>query len=105
MKIIVSHNRPREEVKQTISRSLDDVFKGAVALPVKLADEQRTWQGDTLVFSFVAKMGLISTPISGTLAVTDRDLTLEANLGFLERLIPAAKVSEVVATRFKGLLK
>jgi hypothetical protein len=105
LKITVSHERTREEVKQTINRSLDDVFKGVVSLPVKLARERRAWHGDTLVFSFVAKMGLLSTPISGTLEVTDHELTLEADLGFIERLVPAAKVRQAVASHCKALLK
>ena len=105
MKITVSHERSIEEVKEAINRSLDDVFTGASALPVKIAQERRSWQGDTLVFSFVAKMGFMSTPISGTVLVTDHDLTIDANLGLLERLIPAAQAQQAVSSRVKALLK
>lgn len=50
-------------------------------------------------------MGLMSTPVSGSLQVTDHDLTIDVNLGILERLIPADKARQVVCTRLKGLLK
>jgi hypothetical protein len=50
-------------------------------------------------------MGLMSTPITGTVHVTDRELTIDVNLGILERLISADKAREVLTTRLKGLLK
>jgi len=105
VKITVSHERTIDQVKQAINRSLDDAFTGSVPLPVKLTNERRAWQGNTLVFSLVAKAGFMSTPISGTVLVTDHDLIIDANLGFLERLIPAAKTHEVVTSRVKALLK
>jgi hypothetical protein len=50
-------------------------------------------------------MGLMSTPIFGTVLVTDHDLTIDVNLGLLERLIPADKARQVLSSRLKGLLK
>jgi hypothetical protein len=105
VKISISHERSIEEVKQAINRSLDDVFIGGSALPVKVAKERRAWQGDTLVFSLVAKIGFMSTPISGTVQVTNHDVTIDANLGLLERLIPATQAQQAVSSRVKALLK
>jgi hypothetical protein len=108
VKITISHGSSKEEVKQAVSRSLDDIFTTSVPLPVKLVEEQRSWSADTLTFSLIAKMGpmgLMSTPITGTVLVTDRELTIDVNLGLLERLIPADKAREVLTTRIKGLLK
>jgi hypothetical protein len=53
----------------------------------------------------VAKMGLMSTPIKGTIDVTDRDVTIDVDLGIMEKLIPAAKVRDAIGNRVKGLLK
>lgn len=108
MKITVSHDSSKEEVKQAVNRSLDDIFTSSVPLPVKLVQQQRSWSADTLTFSLIAKMGpmsLMSTPITGTVVVSDRELTIDVNLGLLERLIPADKARQVVRTRLKGLLK
>jgi Putative polyhydroxyalkanoic acid system protein (PHA_gran_rgn) len=105
VKITVSHERTKEEAKQAVNRSLDDVFKSIVNLPVELLQEQRIWEGDTLKFSLVAKMGLTSTPIRSTIDVTDRDVTVDVELGVLERLIPAAKVRDAIGNRVKGLLR
>jgi hypothetical protein len=105
LRITVSHDRPIEELKTAVDRSLDDVFRGIVLLPVQLREQQKTWEGNRLVFSLVAKMGLMSTPIKGTIDVTERDITIDVDLGIWERLVPAAKVREAVTNRVRGLLK
>lgn len=105
VKITVSHGSSKEEVRQAVNRSLDDIFASSVPLPVKLVQQQRSWSGDTLSFSLIAKMGLMSTPITGWVHVTDREVTIDVDLGILERLIPADKARQVLTTRLKGLLK
>ena len=105
MRITVSHDRPKEELKRAVDRSLDDLFRGIVVLPVQLLEQRKNWEGDRLAFSFVAKMALVSTPIKGVVDISDRDITIEVDLGVWERLIPAAKVREAVTQRIRGLLK
>jgi hypothetical protein len=105
MRITVPHNKSREDVIQTIDRSLNDLFRQSGTLPVRLVEHQRSWQGSTLTFSLVAKMGIVSTPIKGTVEVTDRDMTIDVDLGMLERVISAEKAHDLVASRVRGLLK
>lgn len=108
MKITVAHDSSKDEVKQAVNRSLDDLFTNSVPSPVKLLQQQRSWNADTLTFSLIAKMGpmgMVSTPITGTVHVSDRDLIIDVNLGILERLIPADKARQAISTRLKGLLK
>jgi hypothetical protein len=105
MRVTISHNRPKEEVIRSVDRSFNDLFQGIGVLPVQLVQQQRSWQGSTLTFALNAKMGLISTPIKGTVEVTDRDLTIDVDLGILERMIPAKKAQEVITDHVRGLLK
>ena len=105
MRVTISHNRPKEEVIRTVERSFDDLFKGVGVLPVQLVQEHRSWQGSTLTFAMTAKIGFMSTPIKGTIDVTDRDLTIDVDLGILERMIPAKKAQEMITDRVRGLLK
>ena len=105
MRISVSHNRTKEEVVQSIDRSWDDLFKEAGALPVKLTVEQRSWQGSTMTFALTAKMGIISTPIKGTVEVTDRDIIVDADLGMLGRFVNEKTAQQLLGSRIKGLLK
>jgi len=103
MRITVSHHRSKEEVIRTIDRSFDDLLQ-SVGLPVGLTLQQKSWQGSTLTFALTAKMGLLSTPVKGIVEVTDRDLTIDADLGILERLMPAKKAQEIVTSQIRGLL-
>src|SRR3977135_2988991 len=96
MRITVSHNRSKEEVVQSVAKSFNDLFQGICGIPVKLVQEHKSWQGSTLTFALTAKMGLLSTPIKGTIEVTDRDITIDADLGILERMIPVKTAHDIV---------
>ena len=105
MRITISHNRSKEEVIRNVDRSFNDLFQGIGAIPVRLVQEHKNWQGSTLSFALTAKMGLLSTPIKGTIEVSDHDLTIDADLGILERMIPAKKAQEMLTDHVRGLLK
>lgn len=105
MRITISHDRPKAEIIENVDRSFNELFKGAEGLPVRITVQQRTWQGSTLTFALTAKWGLLSTPIRGTVQVTDHDVTVDADLGLLNRLVPEKTVRDVIGTRIKGLLK
>ncbi len=103
MRITVAHNKSKDQIIKAVDRSFDDLFKGTPMIPVQVTNEKRQWQGSTLVFSFNATMGLLSAPIKGTVDVTDRDLTIDADLGLLERLLGGG-MTKAVEGRVKGLL-
>jgi hypothetical protein len=105
MRITISHDLTKAEVVEAIDRSFNDVFQAAAGLPVRLVMQKRSWQGSVLSFALTAKMGLISTPIVGTVEVTDHDLTIDVDLGLLNRLVSEKTAREVIGSRIKGLLK
>ena len=104
MRITVSHTKPKEVVIRSVDRSFDDLFRGVGSVPIRFVEERRNWQGSTLSFLISAKMGFVSTPIKGTIEVTDTDITIDADLGLLERLIPAAQARASVASRIRALI-
>ena len=104
MRITVSHNKTKQEVIRSVDRSFDDLFQGVSTVPIRFVEERRNWQGSTLSFWISAKMGLVSTPIKGTIEVTDTDITIDADLGLLERLIPASMARASLTNRIRGLL-
>ena len=105
MRITVSHNKPKQEVIRAVDRSFNDLFRSIPMIPLQLVNERREWNGSTLTFSFDAKMGPVSTPIKGFVAVTDTDITIDADLGLLERLLPAKQTQTALEGRVRGLLK
>jgi len=105
MRITISHNRSKAEIIESVDRSFNEMVQGVEGLPVRLVVQQKSWQGPTLSFSLTAKLGLLSTPIKGTVEVTDQDLTLDADLGVLNRLVSENAARKVIGNRIKGLLK
>ena len=104
MRITVAHNRTKAAAIESVDRSFNEMFQEAAGLPVRLAVKQKSWLGSTLSFQLTAKMGLFSTPIKGTVEVTDRELIVDADLGLLNRLLPEKTIQEVIGNRMKGLL-
>ncbi|MBS1803981.1 MAG: polyhydroxyalkanoic acid system family protein [Acidobacteria bacterium] len=104
MRVTVSHNRPKEEIVRSLDRSFDDLFKGFAAAPIQIANETRKWTGSRMDFSFNAKMGIVSSPIRGFIDITDKDVTIDADLGWLERLFPAKQAQAALEGKIKGLL-
>jgi hypothetical protein len=72
-------------------------------LSVRLVVKQKSWQGPILSFTLAAKMGLLSTPIKGTVEVTERDFIVDADLGILKNILPEKAVREVFTNRLKEL--
>jgi hypothetical protein len=105
MRVTVSHNQPKEEVIRAIDGSFDDLFRGIGIVPLRITNEKRSWSGTTLTFSFDARMGLIAAPIAGMVEVTERDVTITVDFGWLERLIPAKQAGPALQSRIRGLLK
>jgi hypothetical protein len=105
MRITISHNRSKAEIIESVDRSFNEMVQGVEGLPVRLAVQQKSWQGPILSFSLTAKLGLLNTPIKGTVEVTDQDLTLDADLGVLNRLVSENTAREVIGNRIRGLLK
>jgi hypothetical protein len=104
VRITVAHTKTKDEIKRIIDRSFDDFFRGFGAMPLQIVNEKRKWENDTLIFSFGAKISLVTSPITGTILVTDRDLTIDADFGLLEKLLPAAQAKASLESRVKGLL-
>lgn len=55
-------------------------------------------------FLLTAKMGIMSTPIKGTVDVTDKDLTIDVDLGMFNRFVDEKSAQQMIGSRIKGLL-
>jgi hypothetical protein len=104
LRVTVSHNKPVEEVKRAVDRSFDDLFRGSANIPVQIISEHKQWQSGLLTFACTAKMGLLRSGIKGTVLVTEKDVTIDADLGFLERLLAAKGIRSTIEGKVKGLL-
>lgn len=104
MRVSISHNKPVQEVKNSVDHSIGQVFSGLGAGIVEFTDQHREWHGDTMAFTMTAKLGFIKTPIRGTIAVTEREVTVDVDLGLLEKLVPQETVRTGIEGRVRGFL-
>src|SRR5271156_202486 len=104
MRITIAHTRTKAEIIQAIDRSFNDAFQGAAGLPVQIVVDQKSWAGSILTFALKAKMGFVSTPINGTVEVTDHDVIVDADLGMLNRFVSEQKIKDLLGSRVKKLL-
>jgi hypothetical protein len=104
MRITIAHTRTKAEIIQAIDRSFNDAFQGAAGLPVQIVVDQKSWAGSILTFALKAKMGFVSTPIKGTVEVTDHDVIVDADLGMLNRFVSEDKIKDLLGSRVKKLL-
>jgi hypothetical protein len=104
MRVTISHNGRKEEIMRSVDRSFDDLFKGFGTVSIQILNESRRWTGSRMDFTFDAKLGMVSTPIRGFIDVTDRDVTVDADLGWLEKLFPAKQTQAALERQVRGLL-
>ncbi len=105
MRATLTHNRSVEEIKRNVDRSFDDIFQGLPIGPIQITDEQRTWAGSTLNFSFNARAAFMAIPVKGWILVEEKLITVEVDLPpFVNQLIPEEKVKRAVESRVRGLL-
>lgn len=104
MRVTISHNKPVAEVKTAIDHSMTQVFSGLGGGIIDFSDQHREWHGDTMAFSLNARIGFIKTPIKGTVAITASDVTVDVDLGLLEKLVPQDTVRTGIEGQVRGLL-
>ena len=103
MRATVSHNKSRQQVKDSVDNGMDQVFNGFGGA-LTLSDREKKWNGDTMEFSMRAKVAFIESPIKGSVEVRDNDVVIDLDLGMLKMLVPEEKVKSVVEARVRGLL-
>lgn len=104
MKVTLEHHRTKKDVIDSVDKSFGDLFKGVEGLPVKIGVKEKSWQGSTMIFALTAKMGLLSTPITGTVEVTDTEVIINADLGMLNRFVTDETAQQMLGRKIKGLL-
>ena len=108
MTIIVPHRTTAEKAMAIVDRSSNDLFDiggspGASA--VELVDKKKSWNGRLMDFSLSARLGFISLPISGTVAVDDVNVTIQCELPKLvNQFIGEEKIRAGIERKVRGML-
>src|SRR4051794_9384623 len=105
MRVTVNHDKGLQGATKVVNDSADQLLANAASGPVQITDLQRTWNGSTMDFAFVGRMGFFSAPIKGKVYVTEKDVTVDVELpGLLKQFMPEDKVKSQIETRVRGLL-
>ena len=105
MRVTIAHDKGQKEAMRIIDQSAKDLIGGLPTGPVKITDTEKSWNGNTMTFSFRAKMGLFGSLIHGTILVTEKDAIIDIELpGIVKNFFPEEKIRAAVETKAKGLL-
>lgn len=105
MRVTVTHNKGLQGVKKIVEDSADQLMASTTSGPVVVTDVERRWDGSTLHFSFVGRMGIFTAPIRGYVQCAEKDVTVDIELpGMLKQFVPEDKLKQQVEGRVKGLL-
>jgi hypothetical protein len=105
MRVTVAHNKTRAEAVKAVNDAADRIFRESLPGPLKITNPQKSWAGDQLNFSLTASLMGMTSPIKGFILVTDRDITIEADLpALLTMLFPEKKIEAEAEKRVRGLL-
>ena len=105
MTLIIPHHKTQQEAIATIDRGASDLFAGVAGGLVEIVDQKKEWNGSTMSFSFTGRMGFIEVPLSGTIMVDDRNVTVNCELpAMVKNFLGEDKVGSGIAEKMKGLL-
>ena len=105
MRIIIPNTKSVDETKRIVERSTEDLFRSAAGGIVQITDVQKTWAGNTMTFVFKAGVAFFSTPIEGTAAVTEKEVTIDVMIPeAFRRFVAEDKLKAGIETRVRGLL-
>ena len=105
MRIIIPNPKTVEEAKKIADRSAEDLFSKAAGTIVQVTEVQKNWSGDTMSFSFRAGIAMLTTQITGTVAVTSKDVTIDVVIPeILKQFLPEESFKQGIEGRVKGLL-
>jgi hypothetical protein len=105
MRVTISHDKGQKEAMRIVDQSAQDLMSGIPTGPVRITDPEKSWNGNTMNFSFRVKMGLFRTSIHGTVLVTDKDAIIDVELpGIMKTFLPEEKIRAAVETKVRGLL-
>lgn len=105
MKVTVSHTKSVAEIKSSVDNSFDKIFQGLPVGQVKVSDQKKAWNGDTMTFSCNAGVGFMAIPIKGAVEVQEKQVVIDVDLpSFVSNFIAEDKIKGSIESQVKGLL-
>lgn len=97
--IIVERNHllTKTQAISTIDNFLNELMKQSFPGSVKINEPKKSWNGDSLKFSFKIRKGFFSSTIEGVINVNDTQVVLISELpGIVKTLVKEDKIKEII---------
>jgi len=105
MRIIIPTSKSVDETKRIVEQSTEDMFRSAAGGILQISDVQKSWAGNTMSFVFKASVAFVSTPIQGTVAVAEKEVTIDIAIpGVFNKFLAEDKLKSGIEGRIRGLL-
>ncbi|MEO8130707.1 MAG: polyhydroxyalkanoic acid system family protein [Bryobacteraceae bacterium] len=105
MRVTIAHEKGQQEARRIVDRSADELIHSVAAGPVKILDPVKSWEGNTMTFSFRGKMGLFGASVHGTILVNEKDIVIDVELpGMVKQFVSEDKVRAALENKGKLLL-
>jgi hypothetical protein len=105
MKVVVAHHSTEQAVVKTVDQASDKLFSGGIK-NIQIVDQKRTWNGPVMSFCLTAKLGFISVPLAGTMAVDETNVTLECEVPpLVKHLMGEERFRAMMEENVQGLLR
>jgi len=105
MRVTVSHDKGRTEATRLVDEGSSRLLESTGGAGVEIRGLQKSWDSNTLNFSFTGKMGPFTAPIRGSVIVNEKDLTIDVDLGIVEKFLPEDKIRRDIEAGARKMLE
>jgi hypothetical protein len=103
--VVVPHHTTVEEAIGIVDRSANGLFDDVGGGMVELVERKQSWNGPSMDFSLIARVGFISLPISGMVVIDEIHVTLRCELPALAKnFIGEEKIQADLDRRVRAML-
>ncbi len=106
IRVQIAHTLGAAAARARLEEAADALMTRAWPGGVEVWEAAKHWAGDRLEFSCTVARGFFSAPISGTLAVDESTVTLEANVpGTVAALVGEERIREALSRELTSVLQ
>ena len=105
MRVTIAHDKGQAEAIRLVNEGAEQLFRGAGSAGVEIRELERSWNANTMSFSFTGKMGPFTAPIRGTVLVAEKDVTIDVDLGIVAKFLPEDKIRRDIEAGARKMLE
>jgi hypothetical protein len=105
MTVVVPHHSTQQATIGVLDHAADQLLAGAGNKNIQIVDRKKAWNGAVMSFSFTGKVGFISVPVAGTVAVDDANVSVACELPtMVKNFLGEEKVRAMVEEKVRALV-